>query len=77
MGRRGNIDENVIPAGRTGGEEDAAGALLYMASRAGAYLNGSVIVVDGGRWGGDLNIVTRDTSFSRHTATLASGVMFW
>ena len=50
-GKEGGIDENVIPAGRTGGEEDIAGAVLYMASRAGAYLNGSVVVVDGERLG--------------------------
>jgi hypothetical protein len=48
-GKGGGDDENVIPAGRVGNEEDVAGAVLYMASRAGAYLNGSVIVVDGGR----------------------------
>lgn len=50
-GEGGGIDEKVIPAGRVGNEEDVAGAVLYMASRAGAYLNGSVIVVDGGRLG--------------------------
>jgi NAD(P)-dependent dehydrogenase (short-subunit alcohol dehydrogenase family) len=50
-GKSGGIDDKVIPAGRTGTDEDIAGAILYMASRAGAYLNGSVIVVDGGRLG--------------------------
>jgi NAD(P)-dependent dehydrogenase (short-subunit alcohol dehydrogenase family) len=50
-GEEGAIDASVIPAERTGNEEDVAGAVLYMASRAGAYLNGSVIVVDGGRLG--------------------------
>jgi NAD(P)-dependent dehydrogenase (short-subunit alcohol dehydrogenase family) len=50
-GKGGEVDENVIPARRSGNEEDVAGAVLYMASRAGAYLNGSVIVVDGGRLG--------------------------
>ncbi|KAH7386629.1 hypothetical protein DE146DRAFT_176791 [Phaeosphaeria sp. MPI-PUGE-AT-0046c] len=45
------VDEKVIPAGRIGNEGDIAGAVLYMASRAGAYLNGSVLVVDGGRLG--------------------------
>jgi NAD(P)-dependent dehydrogenase (short-subunit alcohol dehydrogenase family) len=47
----GGIDSSVIPAGRTGDEEDVAGAVLYMTSRAGAYLNGSVVLVDGGRLG--------------------------
>jgi NAD(P)-dependent dehydrogenase (short-subunit alcohol dehydrogenase family) len=50
-GEKGAIDENIIPAGRTGDDEDVAGAVLYMASRAGAYLNGSVVVMDGGRLG--------------------------
>ena len=39
----------MIPMGRMGSEEDMAGTLLYYASRAGAYTNGDVIVVDGGR----------------------------
>lgn len=47
----GGIDENVIPAGRIGNEEDVAGAVLYLASRAGAWLNGTVLVLDGGRLG--------------------------
>jgi NAD(P)-dependent dehydrogenase (short-subunit alcohol dehydrogenase family) len=37
------------PAQRTGSEEDFAGTILYMASRAGAYLNGETLVTDGGR----------------------------
>ncbi|KAF2747708.1 NAD(P)-binding protein [Sporormia fimetaria CBS 119925] len=44
-------DKEMVPAERAGTEEDMAGAVLYMASKAGAYLNGSVIVVDGGRLG--------------------------
>jgi NAD(P)-dependent dehydrogenase (short-subunit alcohol dehydrogenase family) len=50
-GSAGGIDGSVIPAERTGTEEDIAGAILYLASRAGGYLNGCVIVVDGGRLG--------------------------
>jgi NAD(P)-dependent dehydrogenase (short-subunit alcohol dehydrogenase family) len=34
-----------------GDEYDMAGQILYLASRAGAYLNGNTIVVDGGRLG--------------------------
>ncbi|KAJ5022362.1 hypothetical protein PSV08DRAFT_220835 [Bipolaris maydis] len=45
------LDKNVIPAERTGCEQDIAGAVLWMAGLAGAYLNGSVVVVDGGRLG--------------------------
>jgi NAD(P)-dependent dehydrogenase (short-subunit alcohol dehydrogenase family) len=37
------------PAQRTGSEEDFAGTVLYMASRAGAFLNGETLVTDGGR----------------------------
>lgn len=37
------------PAERAGSEEDMGGLMLYMASRAGAFLNGSVMVVDGGK----------------------------
>ena len=42
-------DKNFIPTARSGTEPDMGGTVLYMASRAGAYLNGCVIVLDGGR----------------------------
>jgi len=50
-GEDGKVNRNIIPAERVGSEEDIAGAVLWMAGRAGAYLNGSVVVVDGGRLG--------------------------
>ncbi|KAK5109970.1 hypothetical protein LTR62_006337 [Meristemomyces frigidus] len=37
------------PAERTGSEQDFAGLILFMASQAGAYLNGETMVTDGGR----------------------------
>ena len=37
-----------IPAGRVGTPEDMAGAAIYLASRAGDYVVGSTLVVDGG-----------------------------
>jgi NAD(P)-dependent dehydrogenase (short-subunit alcohol dehydrogenase family) len=37
------------PSERTGSEEDLAGTVLFMVSRAGAYLNGETLVTDGGR----------------------------
>lgn len=37
------------PAERTGSEEDFAATILFMASRAGAYLNGETLLTDGGR----------------------------
>ncbi|KAL2070034.1 hypothetical protein VTL71DRAFT_14714 [Oculimacula yallundae] len=41
--------KSFIPAERVGTVEDMAGAVLYLTSRAGGYLNGNVIVTDGGR----------------------------
>ncbi len=38
----------AIPAGRVGGRDDIAGAAIYLASRAGDYVVGETIVVDGG-----------------------------
>ena len=37
-----------IPAGRIGSMEDMAGAAIYLASRAGDYVVGATLVVDGG-----------------------------
>lgn len=37
-----------IPAGRMGAAEDTAGAAVFLASDAAAYINGAEIVVDGG-----------------------------
>ena len=38
-----------IPAGSVGTYEDMAGAILGLVGRSGAYLNGNVQVLDGGR----------------------------
>lgn len=43
------IDPKTTPAERTGSEEDFAGTILFMASRAGGYLNGMNMLTDGGR----------------------------
>lgn len=40
--------ENHIPLGRIGTPEDVAGLTLYLASRAGAWMTGNVIPLDGG-----------------------------
>jgi NAD(P)-dependent dehydrogenase (short-subunit alcohol dehydrogenase family) len=37
-----------VPAKRVGTPEDMAGAAIYLASRAGDYVVGSTIIVDGG-----------------------------
>ena len=39
---------DACPLGRVGSPEDMAGVTIYLASRAGAYVNGVVIPVDGG-----------------------------
>jgi len=38
----------ACPLGRIGEPEDMAGVAIYLASRAGAYVTGVVIPVDGG-----------------------------
>jgi NAD(P)-dependent dehydrogenase (short-subunit alcohol dehydrogenase family) len=43
-----NMVEGMVPCRRTGTPEDMAGAAIYLASRAGAYVTGSVIPVEGG-----------------------------
>jgi 3-oxoacyl-[acyl-carrier protein] reductase len=40
----------LIPVRRVGTPEDIASAFLYLASREASYVNGHVLVVDGGRW---------------------------
>lgn len=40
--------EGMVPRGRVGTPEDLAGTAIYLASRAGAYVTGSVIPVEGG-----------------------------
>lgn len=44
----GDAISTQIPAGRIGTPEDMAGAAIYLASRAGDYVVGSTIIVDGG-----------------------------
>jgi NAD(P)-dependent dehydrogenase (short-subunit alcohol dehydrogenase family) len=40
--------EQTVPLGRIGRPDDVAGTTIFLASRAGAYLTGTVIPVDGG-----------------------------
>jgi NAD(P)-dependent dehydrogenase (short-subunit alcohol dehydrogenase family) len=47
----GSFPRELIPLTRAGAEEDIAGMILWMAGAAGGYLNGSIVVTDGGRLG--------------------------
>ncbi|OBT81531.1 hypothetical protein VE02_09559 [Pseudogymnoascus sp. 03VT05] len=44
----GSLPWQAIPATRAGTDEDIAGAVLYLASRAGAFVNGCILLPDGG-----------------------------
>ncbi|KAJ5088967.1 hypothetical protein N7532_007651 [Penicillium argentinense] len=52
VGAEGNIFGSLfekVPAKRAGNSEDIAGTVLYLVSRAGAYVDGISLCVDGGR----------------------------
>jgi NAD(P)-dependent dehydrogenase (short-subunit alcohol dehydrogenase family) len=45
----GVFPKTKIPLQRSGTEEDMAGTILFLTSRAGAYCTGNVLLLDGGR----------------------------
>ena len=47
----GAFEKGFMPAERTGKLDDMVGTVLYMASKAGAYLNGNITILDGGSMG--------------------------
>lgn len=47
-GAEEGFEQEAFPLGRVGEPDDMAGVAIYLASRAGAYLTGAVIPVDGG-----------------------------
>lgn len=49
LSEQGALARSYLPAERAGSKEDMAGIVLYLASQAGAYVNGSVMLVDGGK----------------------------
>jgi NAD(P)-dependent dehydrogenase (short-subunit alcohol dehydrogenase family) len=51
LARGGGIGKEMIPVGRIGDEADLSGAILLLASKAGGYINGNVLISDGGRLG--------------------------
>ncbi|EDU45229.1 FabG Dehydrogenase with different specificities related to short-chain alcohol dehydrogenase [Pyrenophora tritici-repentis] len=46
--RHRGVIEKGIPLGRIGSKEDVAGTCIWLASRAGAWVNGVVVALDGG-----------------------------
>ncbi|KAG6165044.1 hypothetical protein E4U51_004677 [Claviceps purpurea] len=45
----GALDAQAVPLQRIGTEEDFAGIVLFLASKAGGFLDGTVLLADGGR----------------------------
>lgn len=43
------VTRSYQPAERAGSKEDVAGLIMYMTSRAGAFVDGSVMLADGGK----------------------------
>lgn len=50
-GEQESLPAEMIPMQRMGDDQDMAGTILYLASRAGGYCNGVTVTTDGGRLG--------------------------
>lgn len=44
----GVMPRTLVPQQRMGNEEEMAGTVLYLASKAGGYCNGNIMIIDGG-----------------------------
>ncbi|RYP50613.1 hypothetical protein DL768_003895 [Monosporascus sp. mg162] len=51
MAAKDGWSKQFIPEQRPGNIQDMAGAILFLTSRAGAYVNGNVVLTEGGRLG--------------------------
>ncbi|GAO16199.1 uncharacterized protein UV8b_05586 [Ustilaginoidea virens] len=49
--KAGALDGDLVPLTRVGSEEDYAGVVLFLTSKAGGYVDGAIILIDGGRMG--------------------------
>ncbi|CAK7233755.1 hypothetical protein SCUCBS95973_008703 [Sporothrix curviconia] len=49
LSRTEGIPPSVVPLERVGTPEDVAGLTLFLCSRSGAYINGNILISDGGR----------------------------
>ncbi|CAK7222140.1 hypothetical protein SBRCBS47491_004768 [Sporothrix bragantina] len=49
LSRTKSIAQNVVPLERVGTPEDVAGLTLFLCGRSGAYINGNILISDGGR----------------------------
>lgn len=47
-GTGGVMPRELVPQQRMGNEQEMAGTILYLASKAGGYCNGNVMLIDGG-----------------------------
>ncbi|KAM4060754.1 enoyl-(Acyl carrier protein) reductase [Hirsutella rhossiliensis] len=49
--QEGGLSKEAVPLDRCGAEEELAGAALFLASKAGGYVDGNILLTDGGRLG--------------------------